>query len=289
MTGRLLPGPPWADLVFHVLAHVTEQRRFASSLGHLPYRAFCERHLGRAAARSLAEDVDHLTQVLTSHELLAQLQWMAFLFHDPIAARSVGARELTELLTDRTAGDAVVNPRALRGLSGVEAQAELLRAAAELEAPHHARLPPAGFDLNALSRWLRRVAVAAPRLRTMDVRFLRALTQHGRVVAPVIYIGVPSEELGVEVPQVAVQAAHEATVVEVAEAARGGAIPLGEREVEHVALLVFAERAGPAGLGEEHGRWWSALALPAPGEVRESLEGDGRRVLEALEKRAGAR
>jgi hypothetical protein len=282
MKGELLPGPRWADLVFHVLAHVTGANRFASSLEHLPYRAFCEHHLGPAATRSLGEDVEHLSQVLTSHELLARLQWVAFLFEDASAAHAAGARELADLLADEAAGEAGVNPLALRALSGVEAQAEVLRAAAELEAPHHARLPEALVDVEALSGWLLRVSAAAPRLGTLEVRFSRALTRHGRVLSPLIYVGTPSVELGVEVSQVAVQAAHEATVIEVAEAARSGGIHLGERDVEYAALVVFAERAALAGLGEEHGRWWSALEAPPLAEMRKALGSGGQRVRSRL-------
>jgi hypothetical protein len=286
MTGVPLPGPAWADLVFHVLAHVQGGRRFASSLEDPLYRGFCERHLGPADARSLGEDARHLSQVLTSHEVLARLQWVAFLFDDVRAAGSVGARELTELVTDLPEGKAGVNPAALRGLSGVETQAELLRAAAELEAPYHARLPSGQVEGEALLPWLSRVAPAAPRLSTLRVEYLRALTRHGRVVTPVVYVGVPSLELGVEAARIAVQAAHEATVVEVAETARDAGIPLGERQVEHAALVVFAERAGRApGLGEEHGRWWSAMGLPPLTELQAALPEGGRAVLTALDAR----
>jgi hypothetical protein len=164
----------------------------------------------------------------------------------------------------------------------VEAPAELLRAAAELEAPHHARLPAEAVDEAALSSWLARAASAAPGLNTSRLKYLRSLTIHGRAVPPAIYIGVPSTELGVEISQVAVQAAHEATVLEVAAAARAAQVPLSEREVEHAALVAFAERAPPARLGDEHARWWTALGLPDPAEVRRRLPEAGRRVLASL-------
>src|SRR6185312_4409465 len=134
-------GPVWADLVFHVLAHASTTGALASSLYDASYVAHCERHLGAISARSLGSDLANLEPLLTSHDILARVQCVAFLFDDPAGARAVVARELREL------GDAEVrSPRALRALHGVEPLAELLRAAAELEAPYHARLPRVTVD-----------------------------------------------------------------------------------------------------------------------------------------------
>jgi hypothetical protein len=49
-------GSRWADLVFHVLAHVEATQALAASLWDRTYVAFVERHLGPAAHRALGED-----------------------------------------------------------------------------------------------------------------------------------------------------------------------------------------------------------------------------------------
>src|SRR5689334_3120479 len=131
-------GPPWADLVFHVLAHVPLP--FPSSIHDPLYVAFAERHLGPASARSLAEDAVLLGKVLSTPELCAHAQWVAFLFENAAAARAVTDRDLREM------DEVHAHGAALRALAGIEPVAESLRAAAELEAPHHARLPPCAVN-----------------------------------------------------------------------------------------------------------------------------------------------
>lgn len=289
MTDEPLLGPEWADLVFHVLAHVPGTRQFASSLDDAPYRAFCEQHLGPAAARSLGEDTRLLSQLLTSHELLARVQWLAFLFDDVAAARRSAARDLAEL-RDRDAGVSTPARRSLcsEGFAGspLESAAELLRAAAELEAPHHSRLPAATLDPAALSAAVSRAAAAAPCLKSLRIRCLRSLARRGRVAAPDLYVGVPDELLGVTHAGTAVQAAHEATVVEVAEAAAERGAALGERAVEQVAVVLLAERARRSPIAEDHERWWRAMALPAADLLRDTLPGEARRLCDALAQRS---
>lgn len=271
MPARL--GPPWADLVFHVLAHIPLP--FPSSLHDPHYVAFAERRLGPAAGRALAQDAALLGKMLATHEICARAQWVAFLFEDAAAARAVAPRELRDL------DDVHAHGAALRALGGIEPVAESLRAAAELEAPHHARLPAPAVNAVELDVALDHARAAAPRLASLGVRCSRALARRGRAVPPWIYVGVPSDELGVTAGHVATQAAHEATVVEVGEAARAAGVHLGERDVEHAALVVLAERAGRSAFAEEHARWWASLGLPPCVELSRALRDDARRVVTA--------
>jgi hypothetical protein len=267
-------GPPWADLVFHVLAHVPLP--FPSSLHDPLYVAFAERHLGPASGRSLGEDAVLLGKILSTHELCAHAQWVAFLFEDAAMARAVTARDLREM------DDVHAHGPALRALVGIEPVAESLRAAAELEAPHHARLPSTSVNAVELDAALVRARAAAPRLASLGVRCSRALARRGRAVPSWIYVGVPGGELGVTAAHVATQAAHEATVVEVGEAAIAGRVHLAERDVEHAALVVLSERALGSLFAADHERWWNALGLPAVSEVRAKLSNEAMRLVAAL-------
>jgi hypothetical protein len=156
--------------------------------------------------------------------------------------------------------DEVRTPAALVGLSHSWPAAELLRAAAELEASAHARLPVAHVDPR-LGDALDVAMSVAPRLGGLRVECLRSLGRHGRVAAPSLFVGVPSEELGVSVDHVAMQAAHEATVVEVGEWATRR---LTEREVEYAALLVLATRARRTGFAPVHEAWWATVTDVSP-------------------------
>jgi hypothetical protein len=273
MAGTPPLGPPWGDLVFHVLAHVRPAGPFASSLFDETYIAFAEKHAGPASGRALGADAEILSRAVTSHEVLARLQWVARLFGDPGAARAAAWSDLSELHD----GD-VADAAALRALADVSDAAEVLRAAAELEAPHHALLPSIPVE-PALAAALERACDAAPRLAGFRVECLRALRLRGRLFESRIWAGVPSLELSVSVEHVAVQAAHEATVAEVAEAVRRQAVELGERAVEHVALVLFAERAARSTLCDAHARWWARLANVSPQAVRDRLDERQRMVL----------
>jgi hypothetical protein len=277
MAGTPPLGPRWADLVFHVLAHVRPAGPFASSLFDETYIAFSEKHAGPAAARSLGADADVLGRAVTSHEALARLQWVARLFDDTASARAVAQRDLSGL-RDGDVADAV----ALRALSDVSNAAEVLRAAAELEAPHHAKLPVIEVE-PALAAALERASPAAPRLAGFRVECLRALRVRGRLFDSRIWVGVPSAELSLTAEHVAVQAAHEATVAEVAGTARSHAVELGERSIEHIALVLFAERAARGPLAEAHSRWWAQLSTASPSAIGDHLDERQRSVLAACD------
>ena len=249
-------GPAWADLVFHVLAHVRPARAFPSSLFDETYIAFAARHAGPPSNRVLEADAATLARIATSHESLARLQWVARLFENPFSAGAVARRDLSEL-RDHDVADAA----ALRALSGLWDAAEVLRAAAELEAPHHAKLPHVPIEPELAAK-LERVSEAAPRLRGLRVECLRALRLRGRVFGAKIWVGIPSAELSVSAEHVAVQAGHEATVAEVADTARAHGRCLGERDIEHAALVLFAERAARSAIAGAHASWWAQLTGP---------------------------
>jgi len=272
MPPRVRIDTSWSDLVFHVLAHV-DLNQAAPSLFAGRYVAWVGSQPARAGERTLEQDAAALARVLAAPEAAIGVQLLAVLFANAEQARAVAERELAEL----TAAD-VAAPAALRELEPVLLPAaELLRCAALLEAPWHADLPEARTDRSELAVQLARVATCAPRLAGADVVSCRALTRHGRVFGERLYVGLPDPALGVSVEQVALQAGHEASVLEVSSEARARGLHLGERAVEAVALVLFAQRCARAGLAQEHAAWgreWGVrsehgllAALPEPGRT----------------------
>jgi hypothetical protein len=249
----LLAGP-WPDLVFHVLDHVEGTARLPASSFDRRYVAFCREHLGPAEERTLGEDARVLSVVAPNHRTLASVQLLAWTFASLERAVAAAPRELGELRD----GD-VDRPELLGMLREHRDATEILRCAAELEREHHARLPPVATSFDAVTEELARVGLAAPWLARCPVRLVRALCLRGRVLQREIWVGVPDPVLGVTVEHVSWQAAHEATVAEVSE--RG---ELAEREVEHAAVVLLAERARRAGLARGHARWLAHFGTNAP-------------------------
>jgi hypothetical protein len=136
---------------------------------------------------------------------------------------------------------------------------ELLRCRALLEAERHAALPPSAADLAKLHAALTALGSCAPQLASSELRLCRALTRHGRVFGACIYLGLPDPQLGVSTEQVAMQGAHEATVLEVGERARGST--LAERALERVAVWLLSQRAAAAGLAAEHAVWGAQFGV----------------------------
>jgi hypothetical protein len=253
---------PWADLVFHLLAHVPSAT--AASLFDTAYTGFASRHLGAAKERQLGEDVPALAALATEHHRYAALQGLAWLFSSIEEAEGLRERELGTL-HDRDVTDGAL----LRDLCALGPAVEVLRCAAELEAEAHARLPPLVADTKALVEALERVARAAPVLPTYRIGIVRSLRLRGRVRRDEIWIGAPSEDPGPELAHVAWQAAHEATVGELARRLEPavGDPPLLER----AALVLLAERAARAGLAPEHSAWFSHFGLPQAALAPDSL------------------
>lgn len=241
---EVLSTRAWPDLVFHVLAHVRSSQ--PSSVYDEAYVAFAARHLGSAAERTLADDAAVLARVLTTHEALARVQILAWLFTTPQQASAVATRGLDELSEQH-----VADARTLPLLRELGAAAEVLRCAIELERSAHERLPAAGVDRAAFEAQLVRCSRAAPWLGRSAVVPLRALGMRGRVRGNEIWTGSPGSAIGPSVEHAAWQAAHEATVAEILH---GGAID-GERAVEFAAVDLMRDRAQGTDLEDGHARW----------------------------------
>src|SRR5690242_9125689 len=93
-------GPAWADLVFHVLAHVEETEALPSSVSDAAYRAFVESHLGPASERALSGDARVLGEALRDHGELSRVQALAAVFRDPEHAARVRGRDLATLMAE---------------------------------------------------------------------------------------------------------------------------------------------------------------------------------------------
>lgn len=236
--------------MFHVLAHVRSSA--PAGLYDPTWIAFVARH-ARAVDRTLAEDVAALEAAQLSHDALAELQLLAWLFESTERTEAAVDARLDELGPDE-----VDDPGILRLLqrSAHRPVIELLRVAAELEIDTVRALPPP--KTRGSVEELARVSVAAPHLARCVVEHVRPLRLRGRVLRRRIWVGVADDELGPTAEHVAWQAAHEATVAEVSERARLSYLPL-----EQCALHLLSTRAARAGLAESHARWLAHFgALP---------------------------
>jgi hypothetical protein len=237
-----------------VLAHV-EGGRLAASCHDPAYVAWAEARLGPIAERSLGEDARILASVCTTHDALARVQAVAWLFNGEDDASAVAMRDLATL-----ADKDVVDPMALRAARAAGPAAEVLRAAAELELPRIAALAPPEVDRVAVSRELAIVARVAPRLSSCRIALARALGLRGRVLGSSIVVGAPGAVPGGGCPDAAHaawQAAHEATVLEVG--------PLAFEDAERSAIDLLHRRARDAGLDAAHARWIARFDLHGVG------------------------
>ena len=245
----------WPELVFHLLAHVAVQ---APASVHDPvYVQWAASRLGPAEERTLGEDARVLARLLPSHQSLAAVQLLGWLFDDVEQARRCAETDLVDL-----PATAVARPELLGPLCRLGAPLELLRCAAELEADAFSTLPPLELDAVAVEVAARGLLAVAPGLARAKIFCLRSLRLRGRVRAEEIFVGCPSGSgLGPTVDHVVWQAAHEATVVEVGER-DSWTVAWSERErrLEVQALELLAERAAAAGMAEAHGRWLAHLS-----------------------------
>ncbi|MBI3203624.1 MAG: hypothetical protein HYZ29_18950 [Myxococcales bacterium] len=257
---RLVREPPaYAELVFHVLAHVRSD--VPASLYDPAWIELAARHLGAAGGRTLAEDAVALRALAPDHAALASAQLVAWLFRDLERASACAARPLEEL-----GPDDVGAPELLAPLMRVPAAAELLRLAAELETPFFRRLPAADVDYPSVEAALSTVACAAPGLDGCAIALLRPLRLRGRVRGDVIWVGVPDAQRGPTPEHVAWQAAHEATVREV-----GALDSRDERRVEQMAVVLLAMRADRVGARTAHRRWLAHFGPNVPGTNEDTL------------------
>lgn len=259
----------WPELVFHVLAHVRATAHVAASVYDATYVAFVERHVGPASRRPLEEDAQILGQLLPTHEALARAQLVAALFQSSSDATRHADTDLDALET--------VSPSLRAALRPIAQGAELLRCAALLESEMMAALPAVKPPDPRLRDALARVERASPTLRGYTLVPIRALRLRGRLVGSEIWHGVPARDLELDPDHVAWQVAHEASVGEVVAAKR----PLAEREVEHVALVLMAERAAHCGLAEPHSRWLAHFG-GLPELRRRALSAEAGQILDTL-------
>lgn len=269
----------WADLVFHVLAHVRATRHLAASLFDSVYVRYVEGHCGASSARTLARDAEVLGRVVTSHEGLASLQLLAWLHSTIDGARGCAELELTQLTSMQ-----VDAPELLLPLSRMGPAVEVLRCAALLEEDCWSSLPSPPDEAWDLQERLDAVVAAAPRLARCRVRRVRSLRLRGRIRGSEIWVGHPGDALGVSVEHVAWQAAHEATVCEVAEAMETMGKAPSFACVEHVAVVLLADRSASAGMGEGHRVWLSHLGN-APSISSADLSVEERAVLQVCRRR----
>jgi hypothetical protein len=258
----------WPELVFHVLAHVEGSAHLAASVFDSRYVAFCREHLGNPEDRTLAEDARALALVAADHGELARLQLVAWLFTSAERGQAAAPTELDALREEE-----VDRPALLPVLRQRREAVEILRCAVELERPFHARLPL----VSATEVSLERVSRAAPTLAEHEIRLVRSLRLRGRVYENEIWVGVPDPVLGPSEEHVSWQAAHEATVAEVSRACG-----LGEREVEHAAVVLLAERARREALAGEHGVWLSHFGTNAPSTAMTALPAAAQKLVDEL-------
>lgn len=253
----------WAELVFHVLAHVRSAA--PASVYDPAWVAFVAGHSSRH--RTLHEDVALLEAASMSHDTLAEVQLLAWLFESTERTVSIAELPLEELRPSQ-----VDAPEVLGQLvrSRHRAAIEVLRAAAELEAETFARLPPARHDGGAIARAFAHASRAAPWMSVCRIEHVRPLRLRGRVRERRVWIGLPCAELGPSAEHVAFQAAHEATVTEISERARASSVRVSYLPLEQSALFVLRERAARVGLAEQHARWLAHFGALPPFE-REAI------------------
>lgn len=263
----------WADLVFHVLAHVRATAHLPSSNHDSAYVKYAQRYLGPAEKRVLGEDAVVLGRVAATHDSLSFLQLLAWLYVSIERAEACAVSTLED-----SGSDDVDEPALLPVLQRAGPAVEILRCAALLELESWSSLPPVDIGKSELQSCLDRTCGAAPHLERCRVRVVRSLRLRGRVRRREIWVGAPSEPLALSSEHAAWQAAHEATVSEVTEVMAGMGCQATFRGVEHVAVVLLAERARLAGLEGGHGRWFAHLGNP-PSRQRCDLSSDEVAVL----------
>lgn len=225
----------WAELVFHVLAHVRVAAP-ASAYDEAWIR-FVESHAGPARERTLADDALAIAGAASTHELLAAAQLVAWLFDDHARAEACSDRMLEEL-TPKDVDD----PGVLRALQQHRVAAEVLRAAAELESDVVRALPAMTPEATP---------TIAPWVSSFQMIPLRPLRVRGRVYRDRIFVGVAGA-LGVSAEHVAFQAAHEATVSVLHRAARDAKLAITHHSLENAAIAMLREYVDDAAA---HARW----------------------------------
>jgi hypothetical protein len=244
---------PWAEAVFHVLAHVGATAALPSSLHNTEWIDYAARRVGVAETRSLGEDAAVLGKTLNTDRSLAQAQLLAWLFESMDRVHAVQRRSLVDLDPSDVDRPAVLESLRVSNSAAVE----VLRAAAELEVDRLADIAVEPIDGPKLESTLDRLVPVAPELARCTVGLARPLGIRGRLYDHIIWVGVPNDALGVSVEHVSMQAAHEATVCEVVGDGFSGYVA-----VEREAVRRLTERAREHGLSEMHQRWLRRFRVP---------------------------
>jgi hypothetical protein len=246
----------WTESVFHVLAHV-EAPGLAPSCHNPAWIEWAAVRFGLSTTRSLAEDLEVIRRAATTHDALASVQALAWVFDSARACKRVTERELAMLGREDVASfDALTIALAAGPV------AEVLRAASELELPilgEAESIPPGQLD--TVGHALDALVDAAPSLGRFEIAIARPLGLRGRTLGSSIVVGLP----GIGCPDAehaAWQAAHEATVNELA-LLRSSSFA----ELERRALALLRSRARAAGLADAHRRWLDRLDLRALGTI----------------------
>ena len=246
----------WAEAVFHVLAHLARTASLPSTVFDSDYVAQARHALGPVEQRCLGDDVAALEAVVTTHERLAWLSWVARLHPNGASAVRVCTRSLAELV-----GAADTDPHALKWLlTESRPEAELLRCSAllELHPLEGWALPDLAAAASRLTACLSELESVAPCLGRVTVRLVRSLGWHGRAFDDEIWVGIGGETQSPPLIHAAWQATHEATVLEVlGRLASEGTQRINEREFEHASVALLALRASRRGLQEQHATWLS--------------------------------
>lgn len=253
-----------------------------ASLYHPNYIDFCRRHLGHESERALGEDIQALARLLPTHDALAKVQVLSWLFDSVDASVKSEHLEFNEL-----ADFDGVRSGPLSILRGTDVTTlELLRCSVALEREAWACLP--SFDphpTGGLATHLQELAPFAPMLKKATVKLSRALGHRGRALGSTIFVGLPRDPFGdawsSTEEHIALQAAHEATVLELIRKVR-----LPFFELEHAALTVLRTRIAGSPWGASHRRWLLSHDLSAFGGVEglvlEQLSSPARRAAQEL-------
>jgi len=245
----------WPELVFHVLAHLEETAHLPSSLFDRAYVAMAEAQLGPASTRALGKDLMALSAQLTNHERLSQVQLLARLHPNMASAVRTVRFDLSSLPADGNT-DLRVRDQLLRHCT---LEAELLRCAALLEADSFLCWPLPHLETVSaeIEREVQNFLPISPWLSSLRVRPLRVLGHRGRAFGDEIWVGIPTPAAEPSLAHVLCQAAHEATVVEVDARSHANHRTFSERELEQIAVALFARRASSSSLAGYHRDWLS--------------------------------
>ena len=252
--GPIEPTSSFADLAFHVLAHLAVPGH--TSLHSSRYVAWARRELEAPAVDPIVEDVEVLAALHAKERRVESLHALPFL-HERIEDMLASApRPLEELGPDDVADAAV-----LRALRPVDTElVEILRADIALAARAYARAfetrirPLLAHACDALRDPFAIACDLMPSLLTARIELAHPLGMRGRVLRDRIVVGSPAEWNDVTPESAIVLAMHERAV----SLAHGS-----WADVERHALREVARRIeqAPAPLAEAHHRWLHSLDL----------------------------